>query len=489
MAIARTETMHRYEELAGFVAGLVKKGTLRPGSRAPSLRRLSRDRCASLTTALKAYQLLEDRGVLEARPRSGYYVARRLGTALEAPVLSQPPGIPTSVSISASVLTLVEYASDPRLVPLGCAVPSPELLAARRLDRFLARAARVKGLDYNVYTTPQGDLALRQEICRRALRWGQGWSPEDIAVTCGCTEALGLALKAVASPGDTIAIESPTYFGLLHVLEALGLKALELPTDPENGVDLAALAGALQHKSLAACLFSSSFNNPLGCTMPDAKKRELLRLLTRHGVPLIEDDIYGDIYFAAERPKPFGALDPTADTIHCSSFSKTIAPGYRIGWLAAGRHMRAVLRQKLASTLTTPALTQAALADLLSCGGYDSHLRRIRRTFAENIDRMTRAIARSFPAGTRVSRPEGGFFLWVELPQPSDTCLLFGEAVRQGICFAPGDVFSASGRFRHCLRLSCAHAWDRRIEAGVETIGALAVAQVGQGAIQDEGRS
>jgi DNA-binding transcriptional MocR family regulator len=489
MPIAQTEAVHLYEELAGFVAGLVEKGTLRPGWRAPSLRRLSRDRRASLTTALKAYQLLEDRGILEARPRSGYYVAARPGAALEAPVRSQPPGTPTSVSISASVLTLVEYAADWRLVPLGCAVPSPELLAAGQLDRSLARVARVKGLDYNVYTAPKGDVALRQEICRRALRWGQGWSPEDIVVTCGCTEALALALKAVARPGDTIAIESPTYFGLLHVLEALRLKALELPTDSENGVDLAALARALERKSLVACLFSSSFNNPLGCTIPDGKKRELLRLLTQHRVPLIEDDIYGDIYFGAERPKPFGALDPAADTIYCSSFSKTIAPGYRIGWLASGRHMQAVLQQKLASTLTTPGLTQAALADLLSCGGYDSHLRRIRRIFAANIDQMTRAIERSFPAGTRVSRPKGGFCLWIELPRPGDTRVLFGDAVKSGICFAPGDVFSASGRFQHCLRLSCGHAWDRRIEAGVETIGALAVAQAGRGAIQGEGRS
>jgi DNA-binding transcriptional MocR family regulator len=467
----------RYEELAAFVAGLVENGALRPGSRAPSLRRISRDRRASLSTALKAYQVLEDRGLLEARPRSGYYVLRRPAACLDTPALSQPPGTPTTVAIAATVLNLVEYASDPRLVPLGCAVPSPELLAAGQLDRFLARAARVKGLDYNVYTPPRGDAALRHEICRRALRWGQGWSSDDIVITCGCTEALTLALKAVARPGDTIAIESPTYFGLLHVLEALGLRALELPTDAVNGVDLAALARALDRKSVTACLLASSFNNPLGCTMPETRKLQLLRLLARHGVPLIEDDIYGDIYFGAERPKPFGALDAAADTIYCSSFSKTIAPGYRIGWLAAGRHLQAILRQKLASTLATPALTQAAMADLLSCGGYDSHLRRIRRIFAENIDRMTRAIERSFPAGTRVSRPAGGFVLWVELPPPADTQGLFEEAVKRGICFAPGDVFSASDRYRHCLRLSCGYGWDRRIEAGIETIGALAGAQ------------
>jgi DNA-binding transcriptional MocR family regulator len=193
-------------------------------------------------------------------------------------------------------------------------------------------------------------------------------------------------------------------------------------------------------------------------------------------VPLIEDDVYGDIHFGSERPKPFSALDRSGDTIYCSSFSKTIAPGYRIGWVATGRHMQRVLEQKLASTLSSPALPQAALADFLSCGGYDSHLRRIRRTFAENIDHMIRAIESAFPKGTRVSRPAGGFVLWVELPKPIDSRTLFNEALRRGICFTPGDVFSADGRYTHCLRLSGGHGWDRRIEEGLETIGATATA-------------
>jgi len=271
-----------------------------------------------------------------------------------------------------------------------------------------------------------------------------------------------------------IAIESPTYFGLLHVLEALDLKALELPTDPVSGIELRALERALEAKSVAVCLLSSSFNNPLGCTMPDEEKIQLLNLLAKHGVPLIEDDVYGDIYFGVERPKPFSALDPSGDTIYCSSFSKTIAPGYRIGWLAARRHTPSILRHKLASTLTNPALPQAALADFLAYGAYDNHLRRIRRTFAENIDRMTRAVERGFPDGTRVSRPAGGFVLWIELPARIDTRTLFDEALRRGVCFAPGDVFSASGRYANCLRLSCGHSWDRRLERGLETIGEIA---------------
>jgi DNA-binding transcriptional MocR family regulator len=478
--LVRADPHFRYEELASFIAGLVESGTLPPGSRAPSLREISRQRRISLSTALQAYRLLEDRGVLEVRPQSGHYVARRGAIRLTAPAITKPPRRPTPVAVSAMLVRLVQCAADPRLVPLGCAIPSAELLAAGRLDRFLARAARTKGIDYNNYALPQGDPRLRQEIARRALRWGQALSPDDIVITCGCTEAVTLALASVAKPGDTVAIESPTYFGLLHSLEALQLKALELPTDATSGIDLAALQRALARGGLKACLLSSSFNNPLGCTMPDEKKLAVLALLAAHKVPLVEDDIYGDIYFGAERPTPFMALDRRGDTAiyYCSSFSKTVAPGYRIGWLAMTRETQkqSVLERKLAFTLSGPTLPQAAFADFLASGGYDNHLRRIRRVFEDNIDRMSRAIDRSFPKGTKVSRPAGSFVLWLELPKSVQTRPLFDAALDHGICFAPGDVFSASGRYGHCLRLSCGNEWDTRIENGVLKLGELACA-------------
>jgi DNA-binding transcriptional MocR family regulator len=469
-----THPPYRYEELASFITSLVNNGALRPGSRVPSLREISTQRQASFSTALQAYRLLEDRGILEARPQSGFYVARGGAISLKAPTISKPPGRATSVNMSGVLLRLLEHASDPRLVPLGCAIPSAELLAAGKLDRSLARIARLKGIDYNIYTVPKGDQRLRQEIARRTLRWGQALSPEDIAITCGCTEAVTLALKAVSRPGDTIAIESPTYFGFFQVIEALDLKVFELPTDARSGVDLAALEKALRGKSIKACLFSSSFGNPLGCTMPEEKKLAVLDLLAKHEVPLIEDDIYGDIYFGKERPKPFSALRPQADIIYCSSFSKTVAPGYRIGWIVTGRHMQSVLESKFAFTLCGPALPQAALAESLSSGGYDSHLRRIRRSFADTIERTIRAIDKAFPKGTRVTRPEGGFVLWLELPKPLECRELFQQALERGICFAPGDVFSASRRYANCLRISCGYGWDARIAKGVETLGEMA---------------
>ena len=472
----RSAAPYRYEETARFITDLVDHGMLIAGSRAPSLRQITRQRRVSLSTALQAYRVLEDRGILQARPQSGFYVAKGAPILLETPTISRPPRRASTVSVAGVIPKLLEYATDPSLIPLGCAIPDAKLLAAGRLDRFLARAARAKGADYNMYTVPKGDPRLRREIARRALRWGQMLSPDDIAITCGCSEALFLALSVVSRPGDTIGVESPTYFGFLQVLEALELKALELPTDARSGLDLAALQRGLRGGSIKACLFSSSFNNPLGCTMTDDRKTAVLELLAKYRTPLIEDDIYGDIYFGDERPKPYMALDPHGNTIYCSSFSKTIAPGYRIGWIATARYLAKILDRKFAFTMCGPALPQAAMAQFLGSGGYDSHLRRMRRTFSENIDRMIRTIDRAFPKGTRVSRPDGGFVLWLELPKLLASRELFEAALNKGVCFVPGDVFSTSHRYDNCLRVSCGSAWNARIEQGLETLGELACA-------------
>ena len=464
----------RYQALADAVSALLDSGVLRPGMRAPSIRRIAAEHGLSISTVLHAYRLLEDRGILEARPKSGFYVRGSGVKARETPATSRPKKSPTKVAVARGVIALLDYAARPDIAPLGCAIPSSELLAAGGLDRFLARAARVKGMAYNTYTEPRGDEQLRREICRRALRCGQVLTPESVAITNGCTEALSLALRAVTRRGDTVAIESPTYFGLLQVLESLELNALELPTSATSGVDIAALADALAKRRVKACLFSSSFNNPLGSLMSDDAKRALVALLQRHGIPLIEDDIYGDIYFGAERPKPFMALAPDADILYCSSFSKTLAPGYRIGWIATRRHMEPVLEHKFALNLCSAALPQVALAEFLSSGGYDSHLRRLRRTFAENVDRISRAVDASFPRETRITRPTGGFVLWLEMPERFPTRRLFDLAIARGICFVPGDLFSPSRSHANCLRLSCGAPWDKRMEESIETLGELA---------------
>lgn len=462
-------TAYRYEQLAQFIVGMIENGTLASGMRLPSVRAVGKQHHMSISTVLQAYRLLEERGLVTARAQSGFYVAAAQSRKLALPSVSRLRSKASTVSINNAVAALLEHASNSALVPLGCAVPDSVLLQSNRLDLALARVARQQGARYNVYDSPCGDFRLRREIAKRALQ-----SPDDVIITNGCTEAVTLALTSVAKPSDTIAIESPSYFGHLHTLEMLGLKALEIPTDPSYGINLDALDRLLNKESVAACILSSSFSNPLGSLMPEAEKRKLIALLAQHAVPLIEDDVYGDIHFTRERPKPFIALDSGANTIYCNSFSKSLAPGYHVGWIVPGRFARQVMDRKRAFSLCNPILPQVAIADFLASGSFDAHLRRLRRLLQENMLNMTRIIELSFPSETRVSRPVGGFSLWVELPKGCDSRTLFDEALQQGICFAPGDVFSASRRFRNCLRLSAGSTWNERIEAGVRRLGELA---------------
>lgn len=468
-------TRFRYETLADWIAGLVQAGTLAPGERAPSLREVSRQQRTSLTTAMQAYRMLEDRGILQARPQSGFYVAQP-PSPLPVPATTRPSAKPSEVALSELMLQMLEYASNPRYVPLGCAIPSPALLVSSKLDHMLARTARRHGVQHNTYSPPRGELPLRREIAKRAARWGLALSPEDIVITCGCTEALALALRACTRPGDAVAIESPSYFGLLQLLRMLGLKALELPTDARRGIDITALANALARQPVQACVLATAFGNPLGCTMAEVDKQAVLALLAEHQVPLIEDDVYGDLHFGDERPRPFAALATSKaaqQTFYCGSFSKTLAPGYRIGWVAAPTHTRALLEAKFSSTLAGPVLPQHALAEFLASGGYDHHLRRLRRAFEDTLQRMHAVIAQAFPAGTKVSQPSGGFVLWLELPKAIDSRALFAQALEKRICFAPGVVFSATGRHANCLRLSGGHGWDAKLEKGLRTLGAM----------------
>ncbi|MDR3400123.1 MAG: PLP-dependent aminotransferase family protein [Pandoraea sp.] len=473
-----TPSPYRYMQLADLIVSMIDNGALAPGKRLPSVRAFSEQHSISVFTALRAYRLLEDRGRLVSRPQSGFYVAGERRHLLALPSVPRLKPKASTVSISGAVAGLLEHASNESLVPLGCTVPDASILQSKRLDLALARAARQHGDRYNIYCPPQGEPGLRQEIAKRSMRMGHVMSPDDVLITSGCTEALLLALTAVADRGDTIAVESPTYFGLLHTLEMLGLKVIELPTDPVSGIDVDVLSRLLDAQSVAACVLSSGFSNPLGSAMPEANKLALLALLTERGVPLIEDDVYGDIHFGRERPKPFIALDGGENTLYCSSFSKCLAPGYRVGWIAAGRYRQRVLERKLAFSLCSPVLPQVALTEFLASGLYDTHLRRVRHAFQENLARMTRVIEDSFPSATKVSRPAGGFVLWLELPRPFDSRALFDEALEQGICFAPGDVFSANRHFRNCLRLSAASVWSERIENGVRRLGQLATAQL-----------
>jgi DNA-binding transcriptional MocR family regulator len=475
MSLVLTDkTQKLYQEVADKVAGLMDSGTLRPGQKIPSVRKLSQQFKVSISTVLQAYRLLEDQGRIEAKPQSGYYVRARFWRKPAEPEISRPAMQTTEVTIGEMATRVLQEGTRADCVQLGAALLGPELLPIRQLNRIGAAIGRRSPHVGASYELPLGCESLRVQVARRALDAGCAISPDDIVVTCGAQEALGLCLRAVAKVGDAIAIESPTFYGILQLIEGLGLKAVEIPTDPRTGVCLNALGEALDANRIAACLFVNNFNNPIGSCMPDESKRALVEMLAARRIPLIEDDIYGDLGFAPQRPKLAKAYDREGMVLTCSSFSKTLAPGYRVGYVMPGRFRDQVEQLKFANSVATPTLPQLAIAEYLATGGYDHHLRRIRRTYQQQIARMSDAVQEYFPAGTKLTRPQGGFVLWVELPgADADTLALHDRALERNISIAPGPIFSPSGKYANCLRLNCEAPWSETLERAIETLGKL----------------
>ncbi|MEN8687858.1 MAG: PLP-dependent aminotransferase family protein [Desulfuromonadales bacterium] len=471
--------MPLYEEVAGKISFLVEQGTLRPGDRVPSIRKLSKQLQVSINTVKEAYNLLEDRCMLEARPQSGYYVRARLPDLPADPVVDPPAINPAEVSLSKLYRVVMRDLLDPKLLQLGIAVPNPELLPIQKLNRMLARETRRFANQSVAYELPPGNLRLRKQIAQRLLLSRCTLSPDQVVITSGCVEAVVLALRALCQPGDAVAIETPVYFNFLQMIQDLGLKALEIPTSPRGGISLEALEYALDRNAgqVKACIVLSNFNNPLGSSMSDEDKQRLVNLLEQRQVPLIEDDIYGDLSFSDERPSVAKSFDKTGNVMLCSSFSKTVAPGYRVGWIAAGRYQEQIERGKMLANVATSSPPQLAIAEFLANGGYEHHLRSVRRVYARQAAQMGDAIGRFFPEGTRVSRPQGGFVLWVEMPQPVDAVVLYEQAKAHGITIAPGVIFSVDGRYRNCIRLNAA-CWTPAVEVAVETLGRLAASQL-----------
>jgi DNA-binding transcriptional MocR family regulator len=462
-----------YEDLANHVSTLIEEGTLRPGERVPSVRQIVRERRVSPATAMRAYELLESRGLIETRPRSGYYVSRPDERHAPAPRRGRASARTTRVDVSELVFQILDAARDRDVVPLGSAFPSPMLFPWPKLARYLGSGARHMDPWSTVESLPPGSAELRRQIARRYLKFGTPVSADEIVITCGALEALNLSLQVLTRPGDAVAVEAPAFYACLQSIEALGLKAVEIPTDPREGADLGALARAIEKHAIRACWLMTSFQNPLGATMPEAKKRELVQLLEKHDLPLIEDDVYAELHFNNERPRPAKAFSTKGSVLHCSSFSKCLAPGYRLGWVAAGRYATDVQRRKITSTLSTSIPVQDGIALFLRQDGYDAHLAKLRHTLAAQQAALLASLKKHFPAGYRVTCPDGGYFVWLEMPRGVDALEIHRQALEQGISVAPGPIFSPRREFRNCLRLNYGHPWTPDFDRAIAKLGQI----------------
>ncbi|MQA39165.1 aminotransferase-like domain-containing protein [Rugamonas aquatica] len=467
-----------YETLADAIASQVAQGVLREGERIPSVRQTAQHHQLSISTVIRAFLLLESRGIIEARPQSGYFVRRRPDTpvrkdAISAPLspadLARAPALDTSTLVLTTLRSIGQGS-----IPLGSPFPDPAAFPWARLNYHAGVVSRRVGQNQQLSDLPPGNPELIRQIARRHLENGLTVDAAEIIITTGATEAINLCLQAVAQPGDLVAVESPTYYALLQALERMGMRVLEVATDPEQGIDIAALESAIVNQGVKACILMPNFQNPLGFMMSDERKRALVEMLARHDVPAIENDVYHELYYGDTHPSSLKQYDRHGLVLHCNSFSKSLDTGHRIGWTLPGRYRAQVEKLKFLNSLNTAALPQLAIAEYLKNDGYDFHLRKLRKAYAQQAAIMSAAVRRFFPPGTSVTQPAGGYLLWVTMPPSVRALELYARAQERGISVGAGNMFATGDAWQHCIRLNYSYPWSADVEAAVRMLGQLA---------------
>ena len=461
-----------YQRVQLRIESLIQNGTLRPGDRVPSIREICHREGVSKITVMQALSNLEAKSLVQARPRSGFYVRSLVRLPLpQLPAVSPQPREPR---LSDDVARVFRDLQKLGTIALGAGTPDAALLPTGEIARCISRAARMHVSKFGSYSMCDTDLPLRREIALRLARTGAVVSPDEIIITHGCMDALNLSLRAVAKPGDTVLVEAPTYFGLLQMIESLGMKTLGVPASCSEGLDVTAFEKALKQHTIAACLLIPSFGNPHGANLADERRQAIVDIARKHEVPIIENDIYGELGFEQPQPRPLKSMLGAGDVILCGSLSKSLSPAMRVGWAVAGRHAENVRRLKWITSITTPHVTSLAAADYLKSGGFDRHLRALRKTLEIQMCKVSNAIGKSFPQGTALSRPRGGYFLWAELPTRIDSLKLRDAAMEKNISICPGPIFSVGGEFHHFIRLNCALALNENVLLAIETVGGIA---------------
>lgn len=469
--------MTRYLDIAEGIANLITSGALRPGDPVPSVREASTSHKVSKGTVVQAYAHLEMRGLIEARSRSGYYVqGRQLGTRIASPSSRKRPRL-VEIGRSQRLQTILSGLIRSPAMSLGSSFPSHALYPLEALNRALAASNRRGSYVDSLEDLQLGLPDLRRAIAQRYMKLGYSIPMDEIIITCGGMEAISLSLQTLTKPGDVILIDSPMFFSGLHLIEHLCLRPIEMPVDPAEGMNLSALSEILTKYSPAACLLMTTCQNPVGFTMSEVKKQDLVALLRTHDVPLIENDVYGELQFGYRHVRAAKVFDVGGHVLHCGSFTKSLAPGYKIGWVASGRYRDRLLSRKFVTTLGTSVPPQRAIAQYLQNSAYDRHLRQLRQKFMQQVDQMSAAIDKHFPKGTALTHPTGGYVLWVQLPDGCDAFSLFEQAASIDIGIAPGPIFSASRDFGNFIRLNCGHPWSTPLDRAVRWLGKVASEQ------------
>ncbi len=473
--------MKKYEQIANKIKDCINLKVLKDGERLPSIRSMAKQAGVSNMTVLEAYRRLEDLGLIESRPQSGFYVCPkayripRLKIQLSEINKSDIVLRTEAVKIPEAVQRHITQILRNDVIPLGSGLPHPDYFPDKELSNHLARIARNYPKVINQYHIESGHKSLLEMISKLMIEADCVTPENELVVTNSLTQALMLALKTVTLPGDTVAVESPGHNAFFSLLEFFNLNAVEIPSDPQKGLDIDSLKTALHNGIRPSCLLlSSNFSNPTGALMPDDNKKALINLCFQFNIPIIEDDTLGELTFNSYRPRPLKALAPDI-VLYIGSFNKILAPGYGVTWLAGGRYTDDIRRCYKTLLVALPIVTQLALASFLKNGGFKRHLRRLRKQYENNVRLLQTNIIQHFPDGTRTSNPQGGQFIWVELPQGYDAVELSIAASKNRISVAPGILFSSRQHYRKNLRLNCAIKWSEEIVNAIKRLGELSI--------------
>jgi DNA-binding transcriptional MocR family regulator len=464
---------HLYMQVAEGLEKMIAEEVLLIGDKLPSVRVLSEENGISMGTAFQAYYHLEAKGLIEARPKSGYYVRFNHKKFPALPQMIPADTLSHDVSVKEMINSLYSDIVSPDVTNLALAVPDLSLLPVAKIHKSVVHALKYTKDHCIGYEHTQGNAELRKQVARLSFNWGGKIKPTEVVITNGCLEAVTLCLQAVTKYGDTIAVESPCYFGIYQTAERLGLKVVEISSDPVQGADLECLQQIIAKFPIKACVFIPNFNNPVGSCMPDENKKKLVDLITRHNIPLIEDDIYGELYFGKNRPRACKYFDTKGLVMHCSSLSKSLSPGYRIGWTIPGRFIEEVKQVKRICNISSPSITQAAMAHFLQYGRYEYHLKNLRKALHTQSLRYVQAVIDHLPPDSKVSRPQGGFVMWVELNKKIDTFRLRAEAMKHKISIMPGRIFTVNPNYNNCIRLSFGKPYTDDTDYAMMMLGKL----------------
>ncbi len=445
----------KYFEIARQIESQILSKTLLHGAKLPSIRELAIKYSVAKNTVISALQQLESKKLVVAAPKKGYFVSYQ-STTKRIPKLLISPLTVQAVNMPDVFYDVMEKGAAFDILATPTNFHDHNKLS--ELNRYIGKSLRQKSAAHaNYYDKPLGNDYLREQIALRYQQRECNFNREQLCITSGCQHALFIALLSCCKPGDNIAVETPTFYGVLRLLEQLNLNIIEIPSSIETGINTKELTNALSKWNISACIVTPCFATPAGSCMTDTQKQSMVLLANEYDFAIIEDDIYGDIGFDQSAIKPIKAFDTEDRVILCGSFSKSLSRDLRLGWISAGRWHKEAVRFKLASQLANSQSDQEGVAQFMMHGHYRRHLDQFRVKLAQQQAQLIDAIEQYFPKDCAYSIPKGGLCLWLELNNNVNTDVLYQQARKLNIHLTPGLLFSSQGFYNHHLRLSYNH--------------------------------